>query len=149
MEYFKMLAIIAFFLATYLLQIADATTGVNWGRQNAQKILPSNAVDLMLQNGIREARIYSTEEELLRAFAGSGIGLTISITSPTAYKSTKQAKFWILVKGKYFKPSNVRRLYIAEYVFSNFYNKIVINDALEALGSQQEVLNSEGLEKSR
>lgn len=108
MEYFKMIAIVAFFLATYLLQNADATIGVNWGTQNAQKILPSNAVDLMLQNGIREARIFTTEEKLLRAFSGSGIGLTITITNPTPIRSITQAKFWIRVKGKHFKLSNVR-----------------------------------------
>lgn len=103
---------LAIFLASYLLQInvADAIIGINWGRQNAQKLLPSNVVDLILQNGIRETRLFTTEEELLRAFAGSGIELTLNIPimKYSAVTTLQQAKFWIQTRKQYFKPSNVR-----------------------------------------
>lgn len=109
---FKRIPLELVFVASYLLQInvADAAIGVNWGRVNAQRLLSSNVLDLILQNGIREARIFTTEEELLRAFAGTGVGLTINIGigSINAYKTIQQAKHWLQARKKYFKPSNVR-----------------------------------------
>lgn len=101
---------LAIFLALYLLKrnVADAVIGVNWGRQNAQRLLPSNVVDLILQNEVRAVRIFTTEEELLQAFAGSGIELTINIGNSNAVKSFQQANFWVQSRKKHFKPSNVR-----------------------------------------
>ena len=137
---------LAFFLASYLLQgnVAEATIGINWGRQNAQKLLPSNVVDLMLQNGIRAARLFTTEEELLRAFAGSGIELTINIATAGAVKTLQQANFWLQARKHHFKPSNVRQIYLADFAFSMYFNKAMINDAIEALQSLQEALNIAG-----
>ncbi|KAL8493889.1 hypothetical protein ACS0TY_024887 [Phlomoides rotata] len=140
---FKMIAL-AFILGTYLLQryVADATIGINWGRQNAQRLLPSNVVDLMLQNGIREARIFTSEEELLRAFDGSGIGLTLNI-APNSF-NLDQAKLWVEARKRYFKPSNVRRIYLRDFVFQLFFNKVFMNNGTKEVQFLQKALNDEG-----
>ena len=142
---FKMIPL-AIFLASYLLQsnVADAIIGVNWGRQNAQKLLPSNVVDLILQNGIHSARIFTTEEELLRAFAGSGINLTINIPSPNSFTTPTQANLWVQARKQYFKSSNVRQIYVADFAFSYLFNKAFINEAMQAMESLQDALRDQG-----
>ncbi|KAL8493887.1 hypothetical protein ACS0TY_024885 [Phlomoides rotata] len=137
---------LAIFLASYLLQInvIDAVIGINWGRENAQRLLPSNVVDLMLQNGIRAARIFTTEDELLEAFAGSQINLTINIPSYNTIKSLQEAIIWVQTKKEHFIVSNVRQIYMADFAFSFSFNKTIINDAISGLRYLQEAINLEG-----
>lgn len=86
----------------------DAIIGVNWGRQSAQRLIPSTVVDLMLQNGVKEARIYTSREDLLKAFAGTGIGLTLSTTDLTVLESYQKCADWVRLKSVYFDTSSVR-----------------------------------------
>lgn len=65
-------------------------------------------VDLMMQNGVKEARIYTTREDLLRAFAGSRIGLTITINDVSGVQTYDQCKNWIQSRMSYFNVSSVR-----------------------------------------
>ncbi|KAL8489440.1 hypothetical protein ACS0TY_025369 [Phlomoides rotata] len=137
---------LAIFLASYLLQInvIDAVIGINWGRENAQRLLPSNVVDLMLQNGIRAARIFTTEDELLEAFAGSQINLTINIPSYNTIKSLQEAIVWVQTKKEHFIVSNVRQIYLSDFALSFSFNKTIINDAINGLRNLQEAINLEG-----
>lgn len=98
------------FLVVVLIGVGgvDAIIGVNWGRESAQRILPSMVVDLMMQNGVKEARIYTSREDLLKAFAGSGIGLTITVNALDDFETYDQCKTWIQSRIKYFNESNVR-----------------------------------------
>lgn len=86
----------------------DAIIGVNWGRQSAQRLIPSTVVELMLQNGVQEARIYTSREDLLKAFAGTGISLTLSVTDLTVLESPQECADWVRVKSVYFDASSVR-----------------------------------------
>lgn len=86
----------------------DAVIGVNWGRESAQRLVPSQVVDLLLQNGVKEARIYTSMEDLLRAFVGSGIGLSTTVNDLTVLENYSQCLRWIQKRMPYFKDSNVR-----------------------------------------
>lgn len=84
-----------------------ALIGMTWGRQNAQRLLPSQVVDLLLQNGITHLRIFSTQEDILRAFAGSNIDVTITIFDSTL-PDFKDARSWFQLKAHFIVPANVR-----------------------------------------
>lgn len=74
---------------------ADAYIGMNWGRQSAQRLVPSQVVDLILQNGIRNVRIYSTQVDIMQAFQGSGVNLTITFYNTTVPHNITSARGWI------------------------------------------------------
>nr|XP_009781694.1 PREDICTED: glucan endo-1,3-beta-glucosidase 8-like isoform X3 [Nicotiana sylvestris]XP_016492388.1 PREDICTED: glucan endo-1,3-beta-glucosidase 8-like isoform X3 [Nicotiana tabacum] len=52
----------------------DAFVGINWGRMAKQRFVPSMVVDLLLQNGITELRIFQPSLNVLDAFADTNIG---------------------------------------------------------------------------
>ncbi|KAL8489443.1 hypothetical protein ACS0TY_024888 [Phlomoides rotata] len=134
--------LVSFLLA---INVADATIGINWGRQNAQRLLPSNVVDLFLQNQIRHARIFSSEEDMLRAFFKSEVHLTVTISYSHVVDDDIKSNSWVQMRIPYFNASNIRRIYVADYVFAmGSNNKALINDAIETLQSLQKVLNYEG-----
>ena len=140
---FKMIPLVMLFLLA--INLADAKIGMNWGRQNAQRLLPSNVVDLMLQNGIPAARIFSSEEELLVAFEGSGIDLTISVPEAQPLKTYEQANSWVQVRKHFFNSSSIRQIYVQDYALSTgLSNKQTATDALEAVESLQNVIHDEG-----
>lgn len=62
----------------------------------------------MMQNGVKEARIYTSREDLLKAFAGSGIGLTMTVNELGTLKTYDQCKAWVKSRMVYFNESNVR-----------------------------------------
>lgn len=57
----------------------DAFVGINWGRMAKQRFVPSMVVDLLLQNGITELRIFQPSLNVLDAFADTNIGMTITL----------------------------------------------------------------------
>lgn len=57
----------------------EAYLGINWGRMATQKFVPSMVVDLLLQNGIPELRLFQPSLHVLDAFADTNIGLIITL----------------------------------------------------------------------
>ena len=82
--------------------------GMNWGRMSAQRLLPSQVVDLMLQNGIRNVRIPTAQSDILKAFQGSEINLTISLSNGQQPHNMSAARAWIQSKYDLFKVNNIR-----------------------------------------
>lgn len=139
-------------LVVYLLAIlvakkgVDATIGVNWGRESAQRLVPSTVVDLLLQNGVKEARVYSCRDDLLRAFEGSGIGLSLTVHNIGGLDSYDECKTWIQSKLYYFRASNVRRIYLGYNPFvAGLTNKDALKKAMDTLRYMQAALNDAGL----
>ncbi|KAL0339717.1 UNVERIFIED_CONTAM: Glucan endo-1,3-beta-glucosidase 8 [Sesamum radiatum] len=125
--------------------VADAAIGINWGRQTAQKLVPSMVVDLILQNGIKHARVYSTQKDILEAFVGSGIDLSISIFGYPEVRTPETAKKWLQARTKFFDSCNISRVYIGNYVFKDgITNKTKLNMSMMALESVQNALNEAG-----
>uniref|UniRef100_M1BAY0 Glucan endo-1,3-beta-glucosidase 5 n=1 Tax=Solanum tuberosum TaxID=4113 RepID=M1BAY0_SOLTU len=56
-----------------------AYLGINWGRTATQTFVPSMVVDLLLQNGIPELRLFQPSLNVLDAFADTNIGLAITL----------------------------------------------------------------------
>ncbi|KAL9155087.1 hypothetical protein ABFS82_10G158800 [Erythranthe guttata] len=141
-----MICKIAFIMAAILLGLniggGEGAIGINWGRNNAQRLIPSMVVDLLLQNGVKEARIYNAQEDILRAFFGSGIDLTVTIFNFSSIASKDDAKRWISTKIGYLENSRIRRIYIGVDAFSRgITNKTDLQAALTAYTSMQEAIN--------
>lgn len=58
--------------------LVDSFVGINWGRMATQQLVPSMVVDLLLQNGIPELKLFSPSTNVLPAFANSSIGLSVT-----------------------------------------------------------------------
>lgn len=87
---------------------AKAFIGITWGRQSAQRLLPSQVVDLLLQNGIRHAKIYSSQQDILEAFENSGIDLTLTLSHSSLFSSLDSARKWVQQKQMYFDSCRIR-----------------------------------------
>lgn len=113
---------IAFFLvALCSIYSGEAFIGMTWGRQSAQRLVPSQVVDLMLQNGIRNVRIYTTQIDILSAFQGTGVNLTATFFNRTIPRDQRSASEWIKWKHPYLRDSNVRYVIVRQSATSFFF----------------------------
>ncbi|KAL7138413.1 hypothetical protein ABFS83_10G162000 [Erythranthe nasuta] len=140
---------IAYIVAVILLGLSigrgECAIGVNWGRNNAQRLIPSMVVDLLLQNGVKEARIYNAQEDILKAFTGSGINLTITLFNFHAIDSEDEAEKWLSQKLGYAKHSNIRRIYIGFDAFAQgITDKKSLNNSLSAYNFMRAALRDSG-----
>ncbi|KAL3637200.1 hypothetical protein CASFOL_019499 [Castilleja foliolosa] len=125
--------------------IVNGAIGLNWGRENAQRLLPSTVVDILLQNNVPQARIYTSQPDILQAFCGSGINLTISILNIKAITNDTDIQSWVQKNVKFFGPANIRRVYIGNYVYDKINPQINLFEAhLKAVKAIQAALNSVG-----
>ncbi|KAL0453161.1 UNVERIFIED_CONTAM: Glucan endo-1,3-beta-glucosidase 8 [Sesamum latifolium] len=125
--------------------VADSAIGINWGRESAQKLVPSMVVDLILQNGLKHARVYSTQKDILGAFLGSGIDLSITIFDFPRVRTPDTAKKWVQSRTEFFDSCNISRVYLGSHVFKDgITNKTILNMSLMALESVQNALNEAG-----
>ncbi|XP_057784541.1 glucan endo-1,3-beta-glucosidase 8-like [Salvia miltiorrhiza] len=121
---------------------AGAFIGMTWGRQSAQRLLPSQVVDLLLQNGVTHLRIFSTQEDILRAFAGSNIDLTITIFDPLL-PDFNDARSWFQLKAHFIVPANVSTVIVGgDYVFDK--PLWFIDRAMKTLRDAQAAFNEFG-----
>ncbi|KAG6427112.1 hypothetical protein SASPL_111352 [Salvia splendens] len=64
---------------------------------SVQRLLPSQVVDLMLQNGIKNMRIPTTQSDILKAFQDSGINLTLTLFNGNQPRDMSTARAWVSV----------------------------------------------------
>ncbi|KAL8489444.1 hypothetical protein ACS0TY_024889 [Phlomoides rotata] len=151
---FKTTMIHVAWIVVVLLAMPNPTQGIigmNWGRVSAQRLLPTQVVDLLLQNGIKHARIYTSEVDMLQAFSGSEIHLTMSITDPTYFAaSLPAAKGWVGWKKELFRDANARRVIVGETVFTKgLKDKSMLEKALKSLENVQTALDGGGLNDTK
>ncbi|GFP90916.1 glucan endo-1 3-beta-glucosidase 8 [Phtheirospermum japonicum] len=127
-------------------KVANGAIGITWGRQSVQRLVPSMVVDLMLQNGVQNARIYSSQTDILQAFSGSGINLTVGIFNISLIKTDEQALLWVQKKViEYYATVDIRRVIIGNYIFKNSLNNVEArSDAIRTLDKVQNALNKAG-----
>nr|GLL31780.1 glucan endo-1,3-beta-glucosidase 8-like [Ipomoea trifida] len=58
----------------------ESFVGMNWGRYATHQLVASSAVDLLLQNGISDVRIFAPRPSVLVALEGSSIGVTVTLS---------------------------------------------------------------------
>ncbi|XP_073153476.1 glucan endo-1,3-beta-glucosidase 8-like [Henckelia pumila] len=86
---------------------ADAFIGVNWGRLSSQRLIPSMVVDLLLQNGIQEVRIFQQSENVLEAFYRSGIKVSVGLSNNVMEDYVNETKVSEWVNDKIIKYEQV------------------------------------------
>lgn len=63
-----------------LLRGGESFVGINWGRYATQELVATTAVDLMLQNGFSEIRMFAPRPSALAALEGSSAGVTVTLS---------------------------------------------------------------------
>ncbi|XP_031100339.1 glucan endo-1,3-beta-glucosidase 5-like [Ipomoea triloba] len=58
----------------------ESFVGMNWGRYATHQLVASSAVDLLLQNGISDVRIFAPRPSVMVAFEQSSIGVTVTLS---------------------------------------------------------------------
>ncbi|KZV16591.1 hypothetical protein F511_30885 [Dorcoceras hygrometricum] len=76
---------------------ADAFIGINWGRLSSQRLIPSMVVDLLLQNDIKNVRIFQQAANVMEAFYDSGIRVSLGLSNTLLDKYTNSSALggWI------------------------------------------------------
>lgn len=71
--------------------------GINWGRFASQNMIPSMVVDMLLQNDIRNVKLFSAGNNVLEAFVDTNIGLTVTIPNKILrpLRDSNEAKKWV------------------------------------------------------
>ncbi|KAL2556162.1 Glucan endo-1 [Forsythia ovata] len=128
--------------------VVEGIIGINWGRMTSQRLIPSTVVDLFLQNRITNVKVSSSSVNVMKAFSGSGIGLTISIPNEDLheYISTKIAQEWVQKYVTRFLEENVDIKYVhigTEPLSPTFWN-VTYDNAVDVLRFVQIALNEAG-----
>ncbi|XP_073153401.1 glucan endo-1,3-beta-glucosidase 5-like [Henckelia pumila] len=130
-----------FILGLCMISCADAFIGMNWGRLGSQTMLPSMVVDLLLQNNIKEVRVFQQGINVLEAFYNSGIVATTGISNSVLdnYQNLSTVQWWIGEKIlKYAQVMEFRYTTIGSNPFSPIYSKKNYLNVVEALINFQE-----------
>ncbi|KAL2653413.1 hypothetical protein R1flu_021541 [Riccia fluitans] len=78
---YGMLLLLAFHAlsSVFLVHPVDASLGVVYGTQGSNVPIPASVVQLLKTNGVPQVRIYDTNQDVLKAFAGSDIQVIVGI----------------------------------------------------------------------
>lgn len=72
----------------------DSAIGMNWGRQSVTTLIPSMVVDLLLQNGINDVKLFNSDPSVIAAFTGTGIAVSLTIANDKALVDEKAVRSW-------------------------------------------------------
>ncbi|XP_073015763.1 glucan endo-1,3-beta-glucosidase 5-like [Primulina eburnea] len=132
---------LVFILGLGMISCADAFIGINWGRFSSQTMIPSMVVDLLLQNDLRDVRIFQQSNNVLEAFYNSGIRATTGLSNNVIdnYLNMSTVQWWIEEKIlKFEKVMEFRYVTIGNDPFSmTFSSKIYVN-AVQVVKNMQE-----------
>lgn len=97
-----------------IINVVNSYIGIDWGRLASQRMVPSMVVDMLLQNGIKEVKLFSTSSNVLQAFVDTDIGVTVTIPNEDLGKinDINSAKTWIEDNIVPFIQNNVKIRYV-------------------------------------
>ncbi|KAK4373596.1 hypothetical protein RND71_008980 [Anisodus tanguticus] len=114
-----------------------------------QKLVPSMVVDLLLQNGIPELKLFSPSQYVLPAFANSSIGLSVMFQENQLrwMNNSKDIHDWIekYIKKHVDEGVDIRYLYVGNEPFSRKYKKRTFDDVVYYLGEARKSLDRHNL----
>ncbi|CAI9758278.1 unnamed protein product [Fraxinus pennsylvanica] len=132
----------------FLTNNVEGVIGINWGRMTTNRLIPSMVVDLLLQNGIREVKMFSASKNVLEAFSKSGIGVTITIPNQVLEDllDPQAVERWINQRVIAFKREEVDIRYVSVGAdpYSKSYNNLTFYFASDVLKVVQTGLNDAG-----
>lgn len=85
-----MARVVALVALVILLMVASAeihvsALGVNWGNHAFNPLPPKDVVKLMQINGIKKAKIFDADYDMIRSMAGSGIEVMVAAPNNMLY----------------------------------------------------------------
>jgi hypothetical protein len=69
--------------------------GMNWGRQSITTLVPSMVVDMLLQNQIKDVKLFNSDPNVIMAFVGTDIGVSLTIANEAVLASEESIRDWI------------------------------------------------------
>ncbi|KAL6558904.1 hypothetical protein OROMI_019254 [Orobanche minor] len=128
--------------------VVEGVIGINWGRQTTHRLIPSMVVDLLLQNNIRHLKLFSPSDNVLRAFASSGIAITMTLPNESLkdIKYPGMAAYWLQQRVRKFQNQGVdiRYLHVGSEPFSTYYRNQTYNATGVTLRLIQDAIISKG-----
>ncbi|XP_073282796.1 glucan endo-1,3-beta-glucosidase 9-like, partial [Primulina huaijiensis] len=121
-----------------------AFIGINWGRLSSQRLVPSMVVDLLLQNGIEDVRIFQQADNVLEAFYGSGIRASLGLSNTLLADYTNETKTSVWIRDKIIKYEDVmkfRYVTIGTNPFSPTFQSKIYYEAVDVVRTMQTQLN--------
>ncbi|KAL6558889.1 hypothetical protein OROMI_019239 [Orobanche minor] len=126
----------------------EGVIGINWGRQTTHRLIPSMVVDLLLQNDIRHLKLFSPSDNVLKAFASSGIAITTTLPNEGLQdiKYPGMAAFWLQERIRRFQNQgvNIRYIHVGSEPFSTYYRNKTYDATAVALRLIQDAIISLG-----
>lgn len=117
------------------LRTVEGWIGINWGRQTSHRLIPSMVVDLLLQNGVKNLKLFSPSDNVLKAFANSDI--TIHITLPNEGLKGMELpgvpEYWLQNRIRKYQNLNVKIRYLLNigyayayiYIYTIYIHKLI------------------------
>ncbi|CAI9753112.1 unnamed protein product [Fraxinus pennsylvanica] len=132
--------------------IVEGVVGINWGRMTTNRLIPSMVVDLLLQNGIREVKMFSASKNVLEAFSRSGIEVTVTIPNqnlkylldPKAVRRWINQRIITFIRDEVDIRSFYRYVCVGTDPYSKAYNNLTFYYASDVLKIVQNSLNDAG-----
>ncbi|KAG4109190.1 hypothetical protein ERO13_1Z049545v2 [Gossypium hirsutum] len=146
----RLIAVISFFLALTLVRGFEGTIGVNYGTVANNLPPPAQVAHFLLESTvINRVRLFDANPEILRAFAHTGVAVTISVPNDQIPDLTKLnfAQQWV---EDYIQPhtpaTNIVRILVGNEVISTA-NKLLIVSLVPAMETLQTVLVAASLDR--
>ncbi|KAL0391536.1 UNVERIFIED_CONTAM: Glucan endo-1,3-beta-glucosidase 6 [Sesamum latifolium] len=138
------------FLPSSLYVAEGNIIGVNWGRQNVHRLIPSMVVDLLLQNNIRHLKLFSASDNVLKALSGGDIAITVTMPNENLRHvfSHDLAAYWLQEKVRKYRTQNVniRYVHVGNEPFSKLSHETLFTNAVSSLRYIQEIIVRYGYE---
>ncbi|KAL7131470.1 hypothetical protein ABFS83_12G005100 [Erythranthe nasuta] len=142
------LKIIAILISSSSFTPVEGVIGMSWGRQTTHRLIPSMVVDLLLQNGIRHVKLFSPSDNVLKAFAGGEIVITLIFPNEGLVNLVYPdiAAYWIDTKMRSYldQKINIKTMYIGSEPFTPDEKGDSNLNANQALRNIQDALKSNG-----
>ncbi|CAH9147248.1 unnamed protein product [Cuscuta epithymum] len=140
---------------TWLVVGADGFVGVYWGRFATQSMVPSMAVDLLLQNGISEIRLYAPSPNVLTALEDSSLGVTVTVPNDFVrrmkWSNLRNIRDWIaeLIAVPLQRGVNIKTIIVLDEPFLRISGLQPISNATKVFRETVECLHSTNLSHIR
>ncbi|MBA0645786.1 hypothetical protein Goklo_013840 [Gossypium klotzschianum] len=146
----RLVAVISFFLALTLVKGFEGTIGVNYGTVANNLPPPAQVAHFLLESTvINRVRLFDANPEILRAFAHTGVAVTISVPNDQIPDLTQLnfAQQWV---EDYIQPhtpaTNIVRILVGNEVISTA-NKLLIVSLVTAMETLQTALVAASLDR--
>ncbi|XVE58334.1 hypothetical protein DITRI_Ditri04bG0161900 [Diplodiscus trichospermus] len=145
-----MVTVISFFLALMLVRGVEGTIGVNYGTVANDLPPPAKVAHFLLESTvINRVRLFDSNPDILKAFAHTGIAVTVTVPNDQIPRLTKLnfAQQWVEENIQPYTPAtNIVRILVGNEVISTA-NKLLIGSLVPAMRTLHTALVAASLDR--